>query len=60
MTETREHQIAFIWAWNIFNYSDEEAKIKAEEVNLNYIELALLKSELLGVSENERRNKNAL
>ena len=46
-SETNQRQIAFLQAWDKFKYSDELAKIKAEEADLNYYELAVLKSELL-------------
>ena len=53
MSETREHQLIFLESWEELDWSDDEAKIKAEEANLNYIDLVLLKSKLLGVGEDE-------
>jgi len=50
MSEKRQHQIAFLQAWDKFNYSDELAKIKAEEADLNYYELAVMKSEELEIN----------
>jgi len=50
MKELKQHQIAFLQAWDKFNYSDEQAQIKAEEADLNYIDLAILKSELLEIN----------
>lgn len=46
-TETQEHAEALAENWNKLGWSDEFAKIKCEESDLDYITVVLVKSELL-------------